>query len=286
MSDPAATLATYCVFGNPIEHSLSPQIHQQFAQLTGQQLVYDKRLAPVDRFARTARAFFAQGGLGCNVTVPFKLDAELLAEDTSQRVQLAGACNTLCKREDGSLYGDNTDGLGLMADITQGAGFEVAGQQVLLIGAGGAGAGVLGPLLAQRPASVVVANRSNAKADALVTRHQALAERLGVPLTASGLHDERLLRPFGLVLNASASSLAGQQASPVSHRVLGPGTLAVDLMYGPAAQGFMAWATAHGAQARDGLGMLVEQAAEAFALWRGVRPPTTPVLQALRQRLG
>ena len=280
----AATVATYCVFGNPIEHSLSPQIHTQFAQLTGQDMVYDKRLAPEGNFAPTALDFFAQGGLGCNITVPFKLDAELLADATSERVQLAGACNTLVKRDDGTLFGDNTDGLGLMADITQGAGFDIAGQRVLLIGAGGAGAGVLGPLLAQRPAEVVVANRSNAKSDALVGRHKAVAERQGVQLTASGLHDDRLLRPFDLVLNASASSLAGQ-ASPVSHQVLGPHTLAVDLMYGPAAQAFMAWATAHGAQARDGLGMLVEQAAEAFALWRGVRPPTAPVLQALRQRL-
>ena len=281
----AAPVATYCVFGNPIAHSLSPHIHQQFAQLTGEQLVYDKRLAPVDGFAATARAFFAQGGLGCNITVPFKLQAEQLADELSERVQLAGACNTLAKRADGRLYGDNTDGLGLMADITQGAGFAIAGQTVLLIGAGGAGAGVLGPLLAQRPARVVVANRSPDKAEALVARHQALAQRMGVPLVASGLQGEWLLNPFALVLNASASSLAGEQASPVPAQVLGTHTLAVDLMYGPAAQAFMDWARAHGAQARDGLGMLVEQAAEAFALWRGVRPPTAPVLAQLRADL-
>lgn len=132
----AATVATYCVFGNPIEHSLSPQIHTQFAQLTGQDMVYDKRLAPEGNFAPTALDFFAHGGLGCNITVPFKLDAELLADATSERVQLAGACNTLVKRDDGTLFGDNTDGLGLRADITQSAGFDIAGKRLLLIGTG------------------------------------------------------------------------------------------------------------------------------------------------------
>lgn len=282
MSDSNASV--YCVFGNPITHSMSPQIHQQFAQLTGQHMVYDKLQAPLDGFAHTALDFFARGGQGCNVTVPFKLDAALLADTTSERVQLAGACNTLARRADGTLFGDNTDGLGLMADITRNANWPIAGKSVLLIGAGGAGAGVLGPLLEQRPSGVVVANRTNAKSDALVSRHQALAARLGVPLSACGLQDTRLTRPFDLVINASASSLAGQ-ASPVSAQVLGPDTRVVDLMYGPAAQDFLNWASAHGAQVRDGLGMLVEQAAEAFFIWRGVRPPTAPVLSHLRSAL-
>jgi shikimate dehydrogenase len=281
---PESAPALYAVFGNPIAHSLSPDIHQQFAQLTGQAMAYERRLAPLDGFAPAARDFFAQGGMGCNVTVPFKLDAARLADETSERVQLAGACNTLARRADGTLFGDNTDGLGLMADITRGAGWPVAGQRVLLIGAGGAGAGVLGPLLEQRPASVTVANRTSAKAHELAQRHQAIADRMGVALAGCGLDDAALATPFGLVLNASASSLAGA-ASPVPASVIGPGTRVVDLMYGPAAQPFLDWAAAHGAATRDGLGMLVEQAAEAFALWRGVRPPTAPVLARLRETL-
>ncbi|ARU03798.1 shikimate dehydrogenase [Comamonas serinivorans] len=275
----------YCVMGNPIAHSLSPHIHTQFAQLTGQAMAYDRLLAPLDGFAATAQAFFAEGGRGCNITVPFKLEAARLADETSERVQLAGACNTLVRRADGRLFGDNTDGLGLMADITQGAGWALAGQRVLLIGAGGAGAGVLGPLLAERPAEVVVANRTVATAEDLVARHGPLSARLGVPLGACGLAGAPLAQAFDVVLNASSSSLAGA-ASPVAASVIGPRTLVVDLMYGQAARAFLDWAAAHGAHTRDGLGMLVEQAAEAFALWRGVRPPTAPVLQALRAQAG
>lgn len=275
------TAARYGVFGNPIAHSMSPRIHAHFAQLTQQDVVYDKHLAPLDGFADTARAFFAQGGWGCNITVPFKLEASELAHATSERVQLAGACNTLARREDGSLFGDNTDGLGLMADLTRNAGWAIAGQRVLLIGAGGASAGVLGPLLEQTPAEVWIVNRTAAKAEALAHSHRAVAERHGVALHAGGLDDARLSQPFDLVINASSSSLAGA-ASPVPASVLHAGSHAVDLMYGPAAQAFLDWAAAQGAQTRDGLGMLVEQAAEAFVIWRGVRPPTTDLLHALR----
>jgi shikimate dehydrogenase len=177
---------------------------------------------------------------------------------------------------------DNTDGVGLMADLQQAAGWALRGQRVLLIGAGGAAAGVLGPLLETGPAEVVLANRTVAKAEALVASHAALAQTLGVPLRDCGLTEPG--KGFDVVINSSASSLGGG-AVPVPASVLRPGALAVDLMYGAAAEPFLVWARQHGAVARDGLGMLVEQAAESFALWRGVRPATAPVLQMLREQI-
>lgn len=275
----------YFVLGNPVAHSHSPFIHAAFAAQTGQRLHYDRRLCPLDGFAAAVRTLAADtaGGpvRGCNVTVPFKLEALQLASDVTARAQLAGAANVLSFDATG-WRADNTDGAGLMRDLQQDAGWSVAGQRVLLVGAGGAAAGVLGPLLACRPAQVVVANRTLDKARALVDSHLAVAANAGVTLGAAGL--DRPGQAFDLVLNASASSLAGAGVL-VPDGVLHPGSLAVDLMYGPAAAPFLNWARGQGAQARDGLGMLVEQAAEAFWLWRGVRPNTAPVLQALRQRL-
>ena len=273
----------YAVVGHPVEHSKSPWIHARFAALTGQAVQYDKLLAPLDGFVATIERFRADGGRGCNVTVPFKFEAIALATTVSERARLAGACNTL--RFDGAaVFGDNTDGVGLVRDIELGAGRAIAGQRVLLVGAGGAAAGVLGPLLQARPAEVVVANRTLPKAQALVDSHAALAAQAGVPLQARALHDLQVLGTFDLVVNATASSLAGD-AVPVPATVLRPGSLGVDLMYGAAAQGFLAWAQRLGAVPRDGLGMLVEQAAESFAVWRGVRPPTEPVLRELRALL-
>ncbi len=271
----------YAVLGNPVAHSRSPFIHAAFAAQTGQALVYERVLAPTDGFEAALRAFAAAGGRGCNVTVPFKFDAYRLCPRRSERAALAEAVNTVRFDAEG-WFGDNTDGVGLLADIERNAGQPVAGRRVLLIGAGGAGAGVLGPLLAASPAEVIVANRTLERAQQLCARHAELARRHGTALRASRLDAPG--QGFDLVLNASASSLAGG-AVPVDAAVLRPGTLAVDLMYGPAAAGFLAWASAHGARARDGLGMLVEQAAEAFALWRGVRPQTAPVLAALRAQL-
>ena len=268
----------YCVMGNPIAHSRSPWIHARFAQLTGQSLHYERRLVPLDGFAQALQSFAAEGGRGCNITVPFKLEAAQLATTRSERVQLAGAANTLVF-DGGSIHADNTDGLGLVADITQGAGAPLAGRDVLLVGAGGAAAGVLGPLLRQHPRRIAVVNRTPARAQALVDSHAALAvlqktELLALDMQAPGAD-------FDVIINATASSLEGGPV-PVPASVLRPGSLAYDMMYGPAAQPFLDWATAHGATARDGLGMLVEQAAEAFLLWRGVRPPSAPVLQELR----
>ncbi len=268
----------YCVMGNPVEHSRSPWIHARFAELTGQALAYERRLVPLDGFGAALRDFAQAGGRGCNITVPFKLEAAQAASVRSERVQLAGAANTL-SFIDGAIHADNTDGLGLVADIEQGAGFALAGRDVLLVGAGGAAAGALGPVLAAGPRRVVVANRTLERAQALVQSHAALAALQKTELLAQS--PQALEHDFDLIINATASSLAGAEV-PVSARVLRPGSLAYDMMYGPAAEGFLGWAREHGATPRDGLGMLVEQAAEAFCIWRGVRPPSGQVLAELR----
>ncbi len=272
----------YCVMGNPVQHSRSPWIHARFAELTGQDLRYDKRLIPLDGFASALHAFIAEGGRGCNVTVPFKFEAARLASQLSARAALAQAANVLSFR-DGAILADNTDGAGLVADIEHNAGLELRGLDVLLIGAGGAGAGVLGPLIQAQPASITVANRTLSKASALVLRHAELAQREQTALFAHALPE--LSGNFDVLINASASSLGGG-AVPVTASTLKRGALAYDMMYGPAAQGFMSWAREHGAAPRDGLGMLVEQAAEAFLIWRGVRPPAQQVLAELRALMG
>jgi shikimate dehydrogenase len=271
----------YAVIGHPVAHSRSPFIHQAFAAQTGQAMSYDRVLAPLDAFEATVRAFAAGGGQGCNVTVPFKFAAFAMCTERSPRATLAEAVNVIRFDEQG-WFGDNTDGVGLLADIERNAGFVVRGRRVLLVGAGGAAAGVMGPLIASGPAEVVVANRTAQRAEVLCGRHEEHAAANRVVLRARGLEDPG--STFDLVINASASSLAGE-AAPVPAEVLGRDALAVDLMYGPAAEAFLCWAQGHGARGRDGLGMLVEQAAEAFALWRGVRPDTAPVLAALRARL-
>ena len=271
----------YCVMGNPVAHSRSPAIHARFAELTGQRLVYERRLVPLDGFAQALRDFALAGGRGCNITVPFKLEAAQAATLRSERVQLAGAANTL-SFIDGAIHADNTDGLGLVADLQRNAGCTLAGRDVLLVGAGGAAAGALGPLLAAGPRRVVVANRTLARAQALVQAHAALAALQKTELLAQS--PQALEDDFDLIINASASSLAGA-AVPVGAQVLRAGSLAYDMMYGSAAQGFLGWARQHGANARDGLGMLVEQAAEAFQIWRGVRPPSAQVLAELQALL-
>ncbi len=287
----------YCVLGNPVAHSRSPWIHARFAELTGQPVIYERRLAPLDGFAAAVAAFRAEGGNGCNITVPFKHEAAALASWRSPAVDLAGAANTLLF--DGETVGaHNTDGPGLVADVTVNAGVPIAGRRLLLIGAGGAAAGVLGPLISQGPQCIVVANRTVARAAALTQGHAGLAALHGVELQATTLDGRSETAPnagltgscdpvgafedgFHIVINATASSLVGGDV-PVPASVLRPGSLALDMMYGPAAQGFMTWASARGAVPRDGLGMLVEQAAESFHIWRGVRPPSARVLAELR----
>ncbi len=283
----------YAVLGQPVAHSQSPFIHARFAQQTGQRLVYSRVECPLDGFEATLRGWAAaampggNGGAGtgpargCNITVPFKFQVLPLAQRVAERAALAQAANVLGFGPEG-WWADNTDGIGLVRDIQMHAGLPLAGQRVLLVGAGGAAAGVLGPLIGAGCSAVTVANRTLAKAQALVQRHQAWADQHGARLSASTLGD--VGEAYDLVLNSSASSLAGAPV-PVPVRVLRAGSLAVDLMYGAPALPFLAWATAHGATGRDGLGMLVEQAAEAFWLWRGVMPHTPPVLAALRQHL-
>ncbi|WP_162591381.1 shikimate dehydrogenase [Variovorax sp. PBL-E5] len=272
----------YCVMGNPVEHSRSPWIHARFAELTGQTMRYGRRLVALGGFAGGVAAFRADEtegtARGCNVTVPFKFDAAALAQHLSPRAALAQAVNVLSFREDG-IHGDNSDGVGLVHDITVHAGVALAGGDVLLLGAGGAAAGVLGPLLEAGPRRLVVANRTLARAIALVQRHAPLALQHHVVLEAQAL--DTVPGRFGVVVNATASSLAGGEV-PVAAGVLAPGALAIDMMYGPAAAGFMQWARENGAVPRDGLGMLIEQAAQAFATWRGVRPPSAQVLAELR----
>ena len=285
MNSDSPAMDRYFVLGNPIAHSKSPQIHARFAELTGQAMDYQRQLAPLDGFTATLAQLLQGGARGCNVTVPFKFEAFKAACTQSDRAQLAQAANTLVMNP-GGLHADNTDGIGLVRDIQVNAGVPLAGRDVLLIGAGGAGAGALGPLLMAAPRRLVLVNRTRPRADALAAQHRAHAS-----LQEALLKTELIVQDlqavegdFDVIINASASSLDGC-AVPVSHRVLKPGALACDLMYGPAAAGFMAWATAHGARPRDGLGMLVEQAAESFTLWRGMRPPAAQVLRELRAQL-
>lgn len=263
----------YCVIGNPVAHSKSPQIHAAFARDTHADLAYEQCLAPLDGFAATVRGLVAQGYRGANVTVPFKLEAVHLCDVLSERASAAGAVNTLSFR-DGRIEGDNTDGAGLVADIVRNAGVPLEGKRVLLLGAGGAARGVLLPLLAERPRELVIANRTRATADALAERFRDAGT-----VRASGF--EELEGAFDVVINATSASLSAS-LPPVPPQAFCTGTLALDMMYGKQPTVFMEFAATHGARVRDGLGMLVEQAAEAFYVWRGVRPATQGILQQLR----
>lgn len=265
----------YCVIGNPVAHSKSPLIHAAFAAQTGQALTYERCLAPLDGFADTVRRLVGEGWRGANVTVPFKLEAARLATRLAPRAAAAGAVNTLTFAG-GEIVGDNTDGPGLVADIVGNAGVPLAGRRVLLLGAGGAARGALLPLLEQGPDTVVIANRTPATAERLAADFAAHAARLRV----SAFGD--LAGSFDVVVNATSASLAAD-VPPVPAAVFGRHTLAVDMMYGDRPTVFMDFAAGHGATVRDGLGMLVEQAAEAFLLWRGVRPRTAGLLASLRE---
>jgi len=269
----------YCVFGNPVAHSKSPAIHAAFAAATGQDMTYEARLAAVDGFAQAIAAFVAAGGKGANVTVPFKEDAFRLATRLSERAQRAGAVNTLAF-DGAGIFGDNTDGAGLVRDITHNLGFSLAGKRVLLLGAGGAARGVIAPLLAAEVASLFIANRNAGKAEALAASFADIAMiKAGNFAQSAGLQ-------FDLVINATSASLSGESL-PLPPGIFAEGSLAYDMMYGKGETPFLALARAQGAARRaDGLGMLVEQAAEAFFVWRAVRPATGHVLADLRAKLG
>ncbi|MBI3286090.1 MAG: shikimate dehydrogenase [Burkholderiales bacterium] len=270
---------TYVVIGNPVAHSKSPAIHARFAAQTGQAIDYRRLQAPLDGFAAAVQAFRQAGGKGANVTVPFKLEAFALATQLTPRAQAAGAVNTL-KFDGEEIVGDNTDGIGLVADIVRNAGVALQGKRVLLLGAGGAARGALLPLLEQHPATLTIANRTPARAQDLLTLARPFAGHTA--LRASSF--EALQQAYDVIINATSASL-NDQVPPVSPAVFGAHTLAYDMMYAARPTAFLRLAAAHGAACRDGLGMLVEQAAAAFELWRGVRPQTATVLAGLRAEL-
>lgn len=266
----------YAVAGNPVAHSRSPFIHAAFARQTGQDLEYRRLLLPVEGFAAGASAFFADGGMGLNVTVPFKRDAHDLADRLTPRAQAAGAVNTLARQPDGKLLGDNTDGAGLVRDLLKNLGWVIAGARVLLVGAGGAARGVMAPLLAEAPAELLVINRTAERAEELAELFAAEGPVRGGGLSlAAG-------RFFDLVINASSAGLGGESPA-LPHGVIGPATHCYDMVYGNEPTPFLRAAAGAGALSlADGLGMLVEQAAESFFLWRGLRPDTAPVMAHLR----
>ena len=265
----------FVVIGNPVAHSLSPEIHARFGRQLGIDLDYGTLFAPLDDFVGTTRAFFSAGGRGANVTVPFKVEALQLAHSRSERAQLAGAANVLTARN-GALEAENTDGAGLVADLTSNLGVEMRGARVLILGAGGAARGVVAPLLSLSPAAVVIANRTVERALELAQRFAPLG-----PVSAAAL--DSIEGAFNLVLNATSTSTRGQPLD-LAAPCLAPRAWVYDMAYGPAARPFLETARAMGARTSDGLGMLVEQAAEAFRIWHGTRPHTAQVLAELRTR--
>lgn len=267
----------YAVIGNPIAHSKSPEIHRKFAAQTGQDLSYEKILGDMECFSCDAKDFFAAGGKGLNVTVPFKEKAWRMADELSPRADSAGAVNTLILKQNGTLLGENTDGVGMVRDLQQNHGFELAGSRVLLLGAGGASRGVVRPLLEQKVAELVIANRTSSRAVEMATQLQSLG-----PVNGCGLDELGSVATFDLIINGTAAGLAGK-VPDVSVTCVGKKTWVYDMMYASEPTAFVEWGIRNGAaKALDGLGMLVEQAAESFYLWRGVRPETKTVIEELR----
>ena len=271
----------YAVIGHPIAHSKSPQIHAAFARQTAQDISYEAILAPLDGFVATVQAFRAAGGRGMNVTVPFKLEAFALADRHTPRARAAGAVNTLAFGADGIL-GDNTDGAGLVRDLTVNLGCALQGRRVLLLGAGGAARGAILPLLGERPAVLAIANRTMAKAEELV---RAFAADAGETRLSASSFAALAGQSFDFIINATAASL-DDDVPPLPPGLYADGALAYDMMYGRGDTAFMATARTDGAtRVADGLGMLVEQAAESFTLWRGIRPDSRAVLAELRRQI-
>lgn len=266
----------YAVIGNPIEHSKSPLIHQAFATQTGEELEYGRILGELGCFDQTVADFLSAGGRGLNITVPFKEDAWKLADERSDRAETAGAVNTLILLADGRLRGDNTDGIGLVRDLNSNHGCSLDGADILLLGAGGATRGVLRPLLEAKPKRLVIANRTAAKATALAADCSTLGEVSGCGL------DQLQGKGFDIIINGTAAGLTDELPA-IPDEILRPGGWTYDMMYGDRPTAFMRWGLEHGAShALGGLGMLVEQAAESFFLWRGVRPETAPVIEMLK----
>ena len=266
----------YAVIGNPIAHSKSPQIHAEFARQTGQDLSYERILAPLDAFARTVDRFASEGGRGLNVTVPFKLEALALADELSPRARRAGAVNTL-KREGSRWFGDNTDGVGLLNALTMRHGVRVERCHVLILGAGGAARGIIAPLLAAHPRSLTIANRTVDKAVRIAQDFEDI-DTIGA-VAAAGLERRR----FDLVINATSLGTGAPAETPWPATIFARGAFAYDMVYGDALTPFLRFAIAQGVDGfADGLGMLIEQAAESFHVWRGMRPDTSPLYRLLR----
>lgn len=267
----------FAVMGNPVAHSKSPVIHKQFAHQFKHNIEYIAIQVDIGGLPQAVDQFRAHGGNGLNITIPFKIDAFRLAENLSERAQIAQAVNTLRFDKDGSVFGDNTDGAGLVHDIQHNFGVSIKEKQVLVLGAGGAVRGVLAPLLKQNPARLVVANRTVAKAKALARDFASLGK-----LEVCGFEDLRGKR-FDIAINGTSASLQGE-LPPLPETLLARGALAYDMVYSERPTPFMEWAHLHNAgKVADGTGMLVEQAAESYFVWNGVRPQTRPVIAALRK---
>jgi shikimate dehydrogenase len=267
----------YAVIGHPVSHSLSPTIHTRFAQQTGEDLEYGRLEPAEDGFTEAATAFFTGGGRGLNVTVPFKAEARGWCDRASDRAMRAGVVNTLTLQANGWVAGDNTDGVGLVRDLTVNLDIGLAGARILLIGAGGAARGVLDPLLEEMPTEILIANRTPTRAEELAGDFADDG-----PVRGCGFETLEQEPAFDVIINASAASLGGA-VPPIPPAAVARGGAVYDMMYGPKAEPFLAWGRDAGAATvTDGLGMLVEQAAESFLIWRGVRPETGTVLAALR----
>jgi len=267
----------YVVVGNPIAHSKSPSIHAEFAKLTQQDMSYELMLGDLEGFEGQIKAFFDQGGKGFNVTVPFKERAYALCDVLSNRAQTAGAVNTLLQNQNGEIYGDNTDGIGMVRDITVNNQISMQGKRVLVLGAGGAVRGILEPVLAQQPSELVIANRTVSKA-------QTLADIFADNSTISAVGFAEVEGQFDIIINGTSASLSGE-LPPIPESVIGANTWCYDMMYAKEPTVFLSWAQGLGAQGCDGLGMLVEQAAEAFTLWRNKRPETQGLIQQMHAAL-
>jgi len=266
----------YAVFGHPISHSKSPRIHQLFARQLNDDIVYTAQDVRPECFEVAIRTFRAGGGKGLNCTVPLKEEAFRRADELSDRARLSGAVNTLMWRDE-HLFGDNTDGVGLLRDLTLNLGLSLEDRRILILGAGGAARGILGPILEQRPGEVVIANRTLSRARELARRFTSFGT-----ITAVGF-DQLEAKPFDLILNATAAGLKGE-IPPLPDGLVARGGCCYDLMYGDQPTPFVRWGRAQGAKlSTDGLGMLVEQAAEAYLIWRGKRPDTRPIIALLRQ---
>ncbi len=268
----------FAVVGNPVAHSKSPQIHQAFGEHTGIALSYERSHVDVGGFEQAVDAFAANGGRGLNVTVPFKVEAWRYVDHRSERAEQAQAVNTIRFDDDGS-HGENTDGVGFMRDLSINHDYDIRDRRVLVVGAGGAVQGLAAQLLLARPEVLIIANRTVDKAVSLAKQLQAEFEG---DVRAAGYSDLDQASPFDLIIHATSAGLSGQRP-PVPSSLIRSDTVAYDLVYGDAARPFLDWAKSHGAdRCLDGLGMLVEQAAESFCFWHGVRPPTAAVIESLR----